>query len=98
MAPLAVATFASWVVRPNLGMIVAARMPITMTTTMISIRVNPLLLLFSVRTFISLFFQCLTHVEDGQQQRDDHEADQSPYHQDQGRREQGNHRFGACPH
>jgi hypothetical protein len=41
MLDLAALTFASLVVPMNWGMIVAARMPSTTTTTMISIRVKP---------------------------------------------------------
>src|ERR1700733_30808 len=98
MLDLAVATFASWVVPMNLGMIVAARMPMTITTTMISTKGNPPLLSVDVCIFLFLFLEGLAHAENGQQNRNDHEADHGPHHQNQGRREQGNHRFGARPH
>src|SRR5271156_1713860 len=99
MLPLAVATLASWVVPMNLGMIVAARMPMTMTTTMISTRVKAPCLFLIVRMFmLFLFLEGRTHAEDGQQNRNDHEANHASDHHDQGRREQGNHGFGARPH
>src|SRR5262245_31945358 len=101
MLLLALLTLASNVWFISCGMMVAARMPRMMTTTMISTRVKARDFLESEFNFIGSCQGSMhgpAHPENGQQQRDDHEADHGADDQDQDRAEQGDQGLDARAH